>query len=78
MSEWVTTPILYRFALNTSQQKQWTDMQEGWISSSKQLTYNTLTTIKNVKRDPITFILRISLPISEEKNITVQSQAAQL
>ena len=46
-------------------------MQEGWISSSKQLTYNTLTTIKNVKRDPITFILRISLPISEDKNITV-------
>ena len=48
-----------------------TDTQEGWISSSKQLTYNTLITIKNVKRDPISFILRISLPISEEKNVSV-------
>ena len=48
-----------------------TNTQEGWISSSKQVTYNTLTTIKNAKRDAITCILRLSLPISEEKKVTV-------
>ena len=48
-----------------------TNLQEGWISTSKQLTYNTLTVIKNTKPDPISFILKLSLPVSQEKKVTV-------